>query len=133
MFLTPGHTTTMASLEEQLPPLAEAVQKAGDVVKQLKESGAPKDQIDAAVKELKRTKAAMDVVTKAIAAQNANPFEPNREGLEDMCKRRFFYRPAFEIYGYDRATAHNFHAFNAIEGHWLMLGGGGGGLAIKGK
>lgn len=26
-------------------------------------------------------------------------FVANREALEDLCKRRFFYRPAFEIYG----------------------------------
>jgi len=30
---------------------------------------------------------------------SANPFAAQREQLEDLCKRRFFYRPAFEIYG----------------------------------
>lgn len=61
-----------------------------DAVKRLKDAKAPEEEITLAVKELKRAKAQMDVVTKAIAAQSANPFEPNREGLEDLCKRRFF-------------------------------------------
>lgn len=82
-----------------MPALAADVAKAGDAVKKLKEEKAPKPEIEAAVKELKRAKAAMDVVTKQLAALNANPFDANREGLEDLCKRRFFYRPAFEIYG----------------------------------
>mmetsp|Transcript_21481 Transcript_21481/g.50970 ORF Transcript_21481/g.50970 Transcript_21481/m.50970 type:complete len:691 (-) Transcript_21481:122-2194(-) len=28
-----------------------------------------------------------------------NKFADNRDALEDLCRRRFFYRPAFEIYG----------------------------------
>uniref|UniRef100_A0A7S1JBR2 glycine--tRNA ligase n=2 Tax=Eutreptiella gymnastica TaxID=73025 RepID=A0A7S1JBR2_9EUGL len=89
----------MADLEAQIPALAAEVAKAGDTVKALKEAKASKAEIDAAVKELKRAKTAMDAITKAIAAQNANPFDANRDGLESLCKRRFFYRPAFEIYG----------------------------------
>jgi len=84
---------------EALPELTAAVQAAGDNVRKLKESHAPEDQVALAVKELKRAKAAMDQVTKALAAQHTNPFEAHRDGLEDLCRRRFFYRPAFEIYG----------------------------------
>lgn len=65
-------------------------------MRHLKEEGASKAQLSAAVSELKARKKALETKEKALAPQ-AKSF--NRTGLEDLMKRRFFVAPSFSIYG----------------------------------
>jgi glycyl-tRNA synthetase len=68
---------------------AEAVMQ-GTIVRDLKKSKAPQDELAAAVKLLKEMKA-------ALVAATPKPWD--RTPFEDLLKRRFVYAPAFEIYG----------------------------------
>ena len=56
-------------------------------------------QVEEAVKELKRLKNEVERLSKLCNPQGDNVFEEQREDLEDLCKRRFFFRQSFEIYG----------------------------------
>ncbi len=68
----------------------------GDLVRKLKESGAPTLEINLAVRELKARKKILEAKELELEAP-AEKFD--RGKLEDLLKRRFFYTPAFEIYG----------------------------------
>ena len=74
------------------------IKEAGDKVKALKTAKKPKDdpELVAAIAELTAAKAELAELTKPV---ETNPFAKVRSELEDICKRRFFYRPAFDIYG----------------------------------
>nr|CDJ87012.1 WHEP-TRS and Aminoacyl-tRNA synthetase and Anticodon-binding domain containing protein [Haemonchus contortus] len=83
-------------IEAQLAPLRIAVKEYGDLVRQLKEQGAPKIDIDKAVIELKARKKKLEDTEVALAPKEAS-FD--RLKLEDLLKRRFFYDQSFSIYG----------------------------------
>ncbi|VDO28928.1 unnamed protein product, partial [Haemonchus placei] len=83
-------------VEAQLAPLRIAVKEYGDLVRQLKEQGAPKIDIDKAVIELKARKKKLEDTEVALAPKEAS-FD--RLKLEDLLKRRFFYDQSFSIYG----------------------------------
>lgn len=53
-------------------------------------------ELDKAVSELRVSKKALEEREKALVPQEESF---NRAGLEDLLKRRFFYAPAFSIYG----------------------------------
>jgi len=66
------------------------------VVRRLKSEGRPKLEVAEAVAELKVKKRALEKREKQLAPPQER-FD--RSGLEDLLKRRFFYAPAFSIYG----------------------------------
>ena len=74
------------------------IKEAGDKVKSLKTEKRPKDdpELVAAIATLTQLKADLAELTKPV---ETNPFAKVRSELEDITKRRFFYRPAFDIYG----------------------------------
>merc|ERR1712180_586726 len=83
------------SLEEEVAKCRAAVKEQGDLVKSMKSSNAPKADVDLAVKELKARKRTLE--QKELQLDPPEKFD--RGKLEDLLKRRFFYAPAFEIYG----------------------------------
>merc|ERR1712180_42316 len=83
------------SLEEEVAKCRAAVREQGDLVKSMKSSNAPKADVDLAVKELKARKRTLE--QKELQLDPPEKFD--RGKLEDLLKRRFFYAPAFEIYG----------------------------------
>ncbi|KAE9548749.1 hypothetical protein FO519_008040 [Halicephalobus sp. NKZ332] len=83
-------------IEVQLEPLRAAVKAAGDLVRQLKLDGAPKNNVDKAVAELKAHKRKLEETELALAPKDAF-FD--RYKMEDLLKRRFFYDQSFAIYG----------------------------------
>merc|ERR1712180_10195 len=83
------------SLEDEVAKCRAAVKEQGDLVKSMKSSNAPKADIDLAVKELKARKRTLE--QKELQLDPPEKFD--RGKLEDLLKRRFFYAPAFEIYG----------------------------------
>ncbi|PAV82277.1 hypothetical protein WR25_03174, partial [Diploscapter pachys] len=80
----------------KLAPLREAVKEYGDIVKKLKESNSPKEQLDRAISELKNRKKLLEEAEVALAPHEAS-FD--RAKLDDLLKRRFFFEPSFAIYG----------------------------------
>jgi glycyl-tRNA synthetase len=74
------------------------IKEYGDKVKALKAEKKPKDdpELVAAINALNKAKEELAEVTKPV---ETNPFAKCRAELEDITKRRFFYRPAFDIYG----------------------------------
>ncbi|VDM39946.1 unnamed protein product [Toxocara canis] len=75
-------------IEQHLAPLRASVKEYGDLVRSLKESGAPKVDIDRAVVELKARKKRLEERELELAPKEA-AFD--RLKLEDLLKRRFFY------------------------------------------
>eukprot|EP00795_Rhopilema_esculentum_P014077 gene14077-5064_t len=73
-----------------------SVKEQGDLVRKLKAEKAPITEIDVAVRELKARKRILEAKELELEA----PGEKfDRGKCEDLLKRRFFYTPAFEIYG----------------------------------
>lgn len=68
----------------------------GEIVRQLKSDNRPKLEIAEAVALLKERKKALEKREKELAPKETL-FD--RAGLEGLTKRRFFYAPAFSIYG----------------------------------
>ena len=66
------------------------------MVRQLKEAGRPKLEVQGAVAELKARKKALEQREEQLSPKQA---QIDRSGLEDLLKRRFFYTPSFSIYG----------------------------------
>lgn len=66
------------------------------MVRSLKESGAPENDVKVAVNELKARKKVLETKEQELAPKNLG-FE--RTKLEDLLKRRFFYDISFSIYG----------------------------------
>ena len=68
----------------------------GERIRQLKAEGRPQLEVTEAVAELKVRKKALEQWEKQLAP----PQEKfDRAGLEGLLKQRFFYAPAFSIYG----------------------------------
>lgn len=83
-------------IEEILAPLRAQVKEQGDLVRKLKEEGAPEIDIRRAVAELKARKKILEDKELSLA-----PSEElfDRAKMEDLIKRRFFYDQSFAIYG----------------------------------
>ncbi|KAK2712768.1 hypothetical protein QYM36_011458 [Artemia franciscana] len=88
---------TDPSIEETLGPLRLAVMEQGDIVRQLKESGAPDSDVKKGVSELRARKKILEDKELELAPIGFELLDRNR--LEDLLKRRFFYDQSFEIYG----------------------------------
>lgn len=85
----------MTNLEEEVKKQRALVKEQGDLVKKLKNEKALTTDIDLAVKELKARKRVLE--QKELLLDPPDNFD--RGKCEDLLKRRFFYTPAFEIYG----------------------------------
>ncbi|XP_002157134.2 glycine--tRNA ligase isoform X1 [Hydra vulgaris] len=85
----------MSDLELEITQCRASVKEQGDLVKKLKSEGAQTIDIDLAVKELKARKRVLE--QKELLLDPPDTFD--RARCEDLLKRRFFYAPAFEIYG----------------------------------
>lgn len=68
----------------------------GDIVRELKATGAPELDIKRAVADLKSKKKLLD--DKELELMPASAYF-DRAKLEDLLKRRFFYDQSFSIYG----------------------------------
>lgn len=83
-------------IEKILAPLRQEVKEQGDLVRQLKESDAPKVDVDAAVKVLKDKKRVLELKESSLVPKESFV---DRTRLEDVLKRRFFFDLSFSIYG----------------------------------
>lgn len=83
-------------IEVQLAPLRQSVKEQGDIVRSLKESGAPEIEVKKAVNELKVRKKVLEDKELELAP-SVDTFDRLR--MEDLLKRRFFFIQSFEIYG----------------------------------
>ncbi|TKR77348.1 hypothetical protein L596_018343 [Steinernema carpocapsae] len=83
-------------IEAQLEPYRAAVKEYGDKIRALKEQGAAKAEIAPLVVELKARKKRLEDKELELAPVDAG-FQ--RDRLEDLLKRRFFYDQSFAIYG----------------------------------
>uniref|UniRef100_A0A1A7YPQ7 Glycine--tRNA ligase n=1 Tax=Iconisemion striatum TaxID=60296 RepID=A0A1A7YPQ7_9TELE len=88
--------TMDGNIEEILAPLRLAVKEQGELVRQMKQEGAPEVDVAKAVAELKARKKALEA--KELALQPKDDIV-DRPKMEDTLKRRFFYDQAFAIYG----------------------------------
>ncbi|KAM9332265.1 glycine--tRNA ligase-like [Pholidichthys leucotaenia] len=88
--------TMDGNVEEILAPLRLAVKEQGDLVRQMKQDGAPDVDVTKAVAELKARKKILEA--KELALQSKDDIV-DRPKMEDTLKRRFFYDQAFAIYG----------------------------------
>uniref|UniRef100_A0A3B5A6I8 Glycine--tRNA ligase n=1 Tax=Stegastes partitus TaxID=144197 RepID=A0A3B5A6I8_9TELE len=88
--------TMDGNIEEILAPLRLAVKEQGDLVRQMKQEGAPDVDVTKAVAELKARKRTLEA--KELSLQPKDDIV-DRTKMEDTLKRRFFYDQAFAIYG----------------------------------
>ncbi|KAL3040432.1 hypothetical protein OYC64_011452 [Pagothenia borchgrevinki] len=88
--------TMDGNMEEILAPLRLAVKEQGELVRQMKQDGAPDVDVTKAVAELKARKRAFEA--KELSLQPKDDIV-DRTKMEDTLKRRFFYDQAFAIYG----------------------------------
>eukprot|EP01080_Neovahlkampfia_damariscottae_P008471 gene8471-293_t len=87
------------TLDSELKKLIEEQASIGNVLKELKEKKATKEEIEPHKKKMAVLK--KEVEKKALEKQNENPeiLHVNRGEFEEVMTRRFFYIPSFEIYG----------------------------------
>lgn len=78
--------------------LGTQIGQQGDLVRQLKADKASKDQITAAISQLKELKLKLEEELKVNSA-GKDATKAFRAGFEDLMLRKFFYVPSFEIYG----------------------------------
>ncbi|KAJ3154890.1 Glycine--tRNA ligase 1, mitochondrial [Geranomyces michiganensis] len=83
-------TTPQAQLEE----VKAALTKQGDVVKALKAAKTPKEEVQPEVEKL----LALKEQFKQLSLADATP-KFDRQSLESLLLKRFFFAPSFEIYG----------------------------------
>ncbi|XP_068604059.1 glycine--tRNA ligase [Brachionichthys hirsutus] len=88
--------TMDGNIEEILAPLRLAVKEQGELVRQMKQDGAPDVDVAKAVAELKARKRNLEA--KELSLQPKDGIV-DRIKMEDTLKRRFFYDQAFAIYG----------------------------------
>ena len=84
--------------------LTSEVKAAGEAVKALKTKQVKGPELTAAIEQLQKLKAELAAATPAAApTPSTSPAEMDsktfRSALEDLLTRRFFYLPAYEIYG----------------------------------
>jgi len=82
--------------EKILAPYRAAVKEQGDLVRELKSNKVPDLDVKAAVSELKKRKKQLQDKENVLTADEA-PLD--RAAFEACLKKRFFYGPAFELYG----------------------------------
>jgi len=85
-----------ANIENELAPLRALVKEQGDLVRQLKQNGAPEFDVKKAVTDLKARKKVLEDRELELTVP-ANSFD--RSKMEDLLKQRFFYDQSFAIYG----------------------------------
>jgi len=90
---------TLETLKAELAQIVKDNNAMREKVAALKANKAPQSEVDNGVKELKRLKTELERLNKLVNPAGENIFEAQREELEDLTKRRFFYRQAFDIYG----------------------------------
>uniref|UniRef100_A0A671WHF1 Glycine--tRNA ligase n=1 Tax=Sparus aurata TaxID=8175 RepID=A0A671WHF1_SPAAU len=95
LHLAEGRTMD-GNIEEILAPLRLAVKEQGELVRQMKQDGAPDVDVTKAVAELKARKRTLEA--KELSLQPKDDIV-DRTKMEDTLKRRFFYDQAFAIYG----------------------------------
>lgn len=83
-------------IEEALMPLRQDVKEQGDLVRKLKETNAPKVDLDNAVRLLKEKKRILELKETSYIPKDSFV---HKTRLEDTLKRRFFYDLSFSIYG----------------------------------
>ncbi|XP_075906428.1 glycine--tRNA ligase [Nelusetta ayraudi] len=88
--------TMDGNIEKILAPLRLAVKEQGELVRQMKQDGAPDVDVTKAVAELKARKRTLEA--KELSLQPKDDIV-DRSKMEDTLKRRFFYDQAFAIYG----------------------------------
>lgn len=93
--LRPWEIMADPKIEEALAPLRAAVKEQGDLVRSLKQSGAPDLDVKKAVVELKARKKILE--DKELSLVPNVSFD--RAKMEDLLKRRFFFDQSFAIYG----------------------------------
>lgn len=94
--LLPWEIMADPKIEEALAPLRAAVKEQGDLVRSLKQSGAPDLDVKKAVVELKARKKILEDKELSLIP-NVATFD--RAKMEDLLKRRFFFDQSFAIYG----------------------------------
>ncbi|XP_049796890.1 glycine--tRNA ligase [Schistocerca nitens] len=97
----PLNTMADSKIEEVLAPLRASVKEQGDLVRELKASGAPELDVKKAVAELKARKKVLEDRELALSAPAAGEGGAtfDRARMEDLLKRRFFLDQSFAIYG----------------------------------
>ncbi|XP_064455487.1 glycine--tRNA ligase-like [Ornithodoros turicata] len=83
-------------IEKILEPLRSSVKEQGDLVRKLKDDGAPELDVKKAVNELKARKKILEDKELQLAPPEA---QFDRMRMEDLLKRRFFFDQSFAIYG----------------------------------
>ncbi|XP_063988643.1 glycine--tRNA ligase [Diachasmimorpha longicaudata] len=83
-------------IEEALAPLRASVKEQGDLVRELKSTGAPELDVKKAVAELKLRKKLLEDKELSFVSES-HTFDRTR--MEDLLKRRFFFDQSFAIYG----------------------------------
>ncbi|XP_011301987.1 glycine--tRNA ligase [Fopius arisanus] len=83
-------------IEEALAPLRASVKEQGDLVRELKSTGAPELDVKKAVAELKLRKKLLEDKELSFIS-SSQTFDRTR--MEDLLKRRFFFDQSFAIYG----------------------------------
>ncbi|ESO08461.1 hypothetical protein HELRODRAFT_154558 [Helobdella robusta] len=84
--------------QDELLPLQALVKEKGDLVRKLKEEGAPENDVKKALVELKAAKKVLEDKLLDLSKLEDGD-EIDRAKLEDLLKQRFFYDQAFSIYG----------------------------------
>lgn len=88
------------TLEQQLAAAVQEQVAKGEEIKSLKaQQPQDKSRIDAAVAELKKIKQRVQALSKQCNPEEDTTLSKQRDALETLCLRRFFYRQAFSIYG----------------------------------
>lgn len=82
--------------ESSIETLRSSVKEQGDLVKKLQEENTDQIQIEQAVRELKQRKKLLEEKELSLDSRFTKFDRPK---FEDFLKRRFFFAPAFEIYG----------------------------------
>merc|ERR1711865_556621 len=83
-------------LRAQLEAAIQQQAALGNLIKEKKEK---KEDVADLVAQLKKVKQNVNALDKQVNPPEDNVLLANREELETLCTRRFFYRPAFSIYG----------------------------------
>jgi glycyl-tRNA synthetase len=90
----------MSDSAVDLDALKASVTKQGGLVRQLKADGAPGEQVQAAIAELKALRERLDALAAAQPEQeDGSKWRVNKKALEDTLTRRMFVVPSFEIHG----------------------------------
>eukprot|EP00300_Choanocystis_sp_HF-7_P036921 c52875_g1_i1.p2 GENE.c52875_g1_i1~~c52875_g1_i1.p2 ORF type:complete len:681 (-),score=163.66 c52875_g1_i1:25-2067(-) len=86
-----------AANDQELKQAQRELAEKAETVRTLKESGASKETLQPHLDELKRLKKLVDRLVPDMSAEER--LQIDRSALTDCCARRFFFVPAFEIYG----------------------------------